>query len=340
MASLFRRQSGFADIAAGTNSIGVGGLPSYVASRSLLVFTLRGGDQRPDGSLVRGQKNGANSLLFTRNASPANSITIDWELYEFDAGVQIQDINFTGNGSTGITAVTQARSFIVSSGYSVTGGVQSDEDTVRFSFASSISVSHTTSGVNAIGTLQVVDYPNCNVQSFLKSVASGTSWDQGITPVIMNRTLLWASMFYGGGAAELQFNVVFRIELQASGNVRGNRSVASVTNHDITVFVCQFLDWAVQRGAQSQSGGTSLTDVLIDSVNIDRSMSKTVSEMGAGHSYCESTATSDAFDEVSYKAFLIDATHLRLQRSNSTPSNVVSWEVAEHLDYDDIMPLF
>lgn len=333
MADLLRRQSGIATIASGASSTAVG-VSSYVSGHSLLVYTVRGGNHEPSSSLVLGLKATSTSLTFERNSTSAVALTLHWELFEFSPDVFVQDVTWTVPGTTSISPVTLARSFIVSAGYDNGGITQGGDDMARFAFASPASVSHTIEpGMNVDnGMFQVVDYAGCSVQSFTKTVpAANTSWGQTISAIDGARTLLFASGFYDGGNIELQFTNVFRVGLVSPNEVRGNRATPGAFIQDVTCFVVTFNDWKVQRGNQVQLGSFDTSNIAINPVNVSRSMSKTVAQHGAGHCYCQSTATSDLYDESRVTAILTSASNLQLRRTNSLPSLSIEWEVAEHV---------
>ena len=343
MAQLRRRQSGIATIGSGANNA-LATVATYVASSSLLVYTVRGGNHEPQSSLVLALKATSGTLTFERNSLSTAVLTIHWELFEFSSDVRIQNVTWTDPGSTGISRVTLARSFIVSAGYKNGGITQSGDDLARFSFASATSASHTIeAGMNVDnGMFQVVDYPGCKVQSFTLTIAANTtSWEQTLVEnVVMARTLLFASCFYNGGNAELQFTNVFRVGLTAVDKVQGKRATMGAFTQDVTCFVAMFADWKVQRGNRTQLGGVDTSNVPIQAVTISRSMSKTVAQHGGGHSYCESTATSDLYDESRVTAQLTGvgptSSNLELKRTNATPTLNIEWEVAEHVGGPDM----
>jgi hypothetical protein len=192
------------------------------------------------------------------------------------------------------------------------------------------------------GMFQVVDYPGCKVQSFtLTTAANVTSWEQTLVPsVVMSRTMLFASCYYDGDNNELQFTNVFRVGLTAVNKVQGKRATMGSFTQDVTCFVATFADWKVQRGNTLQLGSFDTSNVSIQPVTISRSMSKTVAQHGAGHCYCESTATSDLYDESRVTALLTGvgptSSTLQLKRTNSLPTLNIEWEVAEHIGGPDM----
>ncbi len=345
MAKLLNRQAGTATIASGGSTSGAVTVSGYVAARSLLLYTAQGGGANPAGGLILGLKASSTSLTFERNSTEASVLSIKWELLQFASeDVRVQDITWTVSGSTAVTSVNLSKSFIVSSGYDNTGTIHSGDENAQFEFLSPTSVKHAIqTGAQNVdnGMFQVVEYQGCYAQSFTTVLAAaGTTWNQAISPVKPERSMLFASMQYGGNDTILAFNDVSRLKLTNTDNVQGNRATAAAFVQTITCFICEFDDWKVQRGSATIAAAASTTNVTITAVDRAVSISKTNAAYGQASGFGAGTTTSDDFNQSRATTALTTNTNLQLVRASTTNALDIDWEVAEHFDEMVGNPLF
>lgn len=130
-------QKGQATIAAFSNAAQLTIPTTIVLGKTFLSFTWSASDlQTPEGGLVRGRFLDANNMRFERNASPNESITIEWTIVEYTASsnISVEEIfvGTVGNGTTQAIADIGAigNGFVVASWEN--NGLQGDGDDFCF----------------------------------------------------------------------------------------------------------------------------------------------------------------------------------------------------------------
>jgi len=200
MAKLIGRQSGTVTISAPATSA-TASPTSYTLARTILQYTYRGGLDRPDQGSVRGEKTNTTTLTFSREVGTSGTCVIEWRLMEFDADVNVQDINMPAPGASSstaaISAVTLSRSFILSGGIQTGGGDFGENDWTLFKFNSTIEIEEQKGASWSVGSLevQVVDFIGTSVQEVLhQEVAwTGTSTTDVIASVDTGKTWVISS---------------------------------------------------------------------------------------------------------------------------------------------------
>jgi len=98
-------QKGQSTIAASANAVQLTIPTTIVLGKAFLTFTWSASNlQTPEGGLVRGRFLDASNMRFERNASPSESITIEWTIVEYTAGsnITVEELflGTAGNGTT------------------------------------------------------------------------------------------------------------------------------------------------------------------------------------------------------------------------------------------------
>lgn len=336
MAKLSRIQSGSTTIAT-TALSQAATLLAYDVTKSVLIATVRGGNSSPSGSLVLASFPSTTSIQFERNTGATETVTIDWWLLEFASGVSVQHVTFTANGSTTISAVTLAQSFIVSGGFDNGGTLQTDDDVYRFAFASSTSVEHlANSGTVDGGLAQIVDYDGASVQYSTQIViALSTGYTATISAVTMAQTLLFGSGLFGasGAADPFNFDDVFRLALNSTTQIGGTCEGAGIDfTQTVGTFVVSTPDISVQRGTMTMGAAVATGDATLTPINVARSFAHVCSNFSPLGGSASSAAANDTYLQHRAAFSFTSPTNLHGLRDSTTNSVTFSFEVATFVD--------
>lgn len=148
---------------------------SYTLAQSVLWFSHSGGGtSAPEHGFVRGEKTDSITLTFTRNEATGDSPVIEWQLFEFDSDMNVQDVvsspdwdNSKTVETETISAVVAANAWIVAGGIAQSGGGVQQDDRISIKFNSTTVVEFECVGAPNLGSsiCQVVEYVPANVQT-------------------------------------------------------------------------------------------------------------------------------------------------------------------------------
>jgi len=299
---------------------------SFTLANSVLFMSARGGSSSCTESLITGEVTNTTTLTFSRDSATGNSLIVEFALVELDTDVDVQHVTYTTSGTTAISAVTAAQTFVRSLGCRNQGGTFGDDDNVQLDLPTTTTVGHTITGavVGQVGNLQVVDWTDADVQEINKTLNNVTSADETITSVTEAQTFVCGSM---RSAATLTMAHLFGLQLFSATAIRFSSYTAIATDQISTSYVVDLgADWAVQRGQESVGSGTTTSNVSITAVDTGKSWANlaTASQMtSAGRVNVADDAFSQAFHT---HKFSVSST-LQLQRAASGNAATVSWEV-------------
>lgn len=303
---------------------------SYTASKSILYFTFKGGDGQADRSMVRGVKTNSTTITFYRNNSLGTTPTIEWTLLQFDADTDVQDIDESGTGTqnTTITSVDTSKAFVVSSGSNCADDTLTDTQSALLQLTSSTNVRRITGTGGTSGTFayQVVEQAGTHgaksVQFFSLSAQTGTSFNQSITSVATDRTILFGS---GKSAGNYYYSDVFRLNLASATSVTGTR--AGTNSFDVGFYVVEYdTNVKVQRG--SVAVGSS-TDVTLTSIVVANALAQMAAAHSCGFALGSNSDNTGDGTNANVVASFTNSTTLNLSRTGTLGTNTVNWQVME-----------
>lgn len=338
MAELLNKQTGQVTLT-GTS---VDATPSaYTPSRSILLWSYRGGHTQPDNGAVSGFKVNGTTLRWTRDDSVAGTDpVIEWQLLEFDADVSVQDVSRVGNGTIAISAVDLSRSFILPGGIMSTGTIMNDNDFCRWRFNSTTEVEALLTTANATQTFraQVVDFQGASVQELTHTVTSftGTSTDDVIpTTVDTGASIVFASYQTSIPTGDDFLDMLWRVRFVDGDTLRYDREGTVSVSVTFTAFVIEFTDGTVvQSGVHTVADLDTQDDITITAVT----MTDCSVHLGAASAMSCMHGTAAVVDDDSRDAFfgvvLLDATTIRVERDGGSGQGqcqlswyAVSWNV-------------
>lgn len=303
---------------------------SYTMSHSILFFTFKGGDAQVDRSLIRGVKSNSTTITFYRANNTGTTPSIEWELLEFDADTDVQDINESGTGTqnTSITSVDLNNAYVVSSGVTNEDDTLTDTTTARLELTSATNVQRVTgtSGTSGTFAYQVVEQAGTHgvssVQYYSLASQTGTSISQTISSVNTGRTVLYAS---AKANASYNYRSIFSLNLASATSVTGTR--VGNTSFDVGFYVVQFdSNVVVQRG--STAVGTD-TDVTISAVQVANAYVQMSGAHSCGFALGSYSDVSTNGDEANVMGVVETSTNLNLSRFGTTGTQTVNWQVVE-----------
>lgn len=279
MATLRQIETGTATIAntasSGTVTLGTTLLDT---SKSLLIYQVRLNGNRPADANIRGELTNTTTLTFNRDET-AGVINIRWYVIEWTAGVTVQRGTLIGNGSANtynvtITAVTLAKSFIISSIASLASSFGAD-DFARLELTSTTNLQLVWSGGQAPSSSvkvdwQVIEYDDCAVQRGLVTLADlSTSVTDAISAVDLSKSWLVFSYHVENNLKADDFMV--RGRFTSTTELTFDRD-ASGLDLDISWEVVEFTDGTVvQSPAFAFASGDGSEDAAISAVVTARS---------------------------------------------------------------------
>lgn len=329
MSVLKTMQSGEATLTSTSLAVTVA---SYSVASSILIFSVKGGNSTAIDAMVRGVKTDSTTLTFYRGGDTGTAPTIQWDLLEYDADTDVQDITESGTGTqdTTISTVSTDEAFVISNGMSTSDSALSDTTTAALEVTSSTNVQRRTGNTGGSGTFsyQVVEQTGQHgvqsVQFFNVSGQTGTSFSQTITSVDTDRTLL-----FGSGRCNdtggYDYSDPFRLNLSSSTTVASART--GTASWDACFYVVEYSsDVMVQRGEQSV--GTD-NDITITEVVVQNTVAMCTASHSMGFSHGDNSSASSTGDDAHVKCVVDWEQNLNTQRVGTTGTCTANWQIME-----------
>ncbi len=260
-AEFFRRQAGTTTFTGNSTTVTI---PTPLAdmSKSILVFssTISSADTR--NNLIGGQITNSTTLTFAR-ASNTGTVSISWQVIEFESGVFVQRgsnvVAENTNVDVTISCVDLNKSFALVTGRN-DGTILGSDDGVTGNLTSATNLRLRTgqlSGDHDLAYWQVIEYQGAVVQK-LTGAMTGTTLTSAIpTPVDMSKTMVISNHRIN---QDIVAGNLPRTQLTSNNQVTYTRNAAAGTL-DFVTYVVEFTDLtSVVRGNQAfASGVTSQT---------------------------------------------------------------------------------
>jgi hypothetical protein len=304
---------------------------SYTASRTVLKWSIRHGNENPSDSLAVGEKLNATTIRFTRNVA-AVGLALETKLYlvVHDADTTVGDYTF-GAGTTGTVTlsptVTTAQTYLVSNGQANSGGAFGNDDNVSLAITNSSTVTWTANATNAarVNRFQAVDQIGCSVQYVQTAVTNTTSVSSGaFSAVTMNRT--WLESAGLNTAAALTVAQIHAVSLNSTTTLLYESYTVNATAQNSKVFVVsEGAEFTVSRGTFSMAIATATANPT-PTFNAGFAWPNVIGTTIFQGLQPANSAT-DGFHHGSVTADLGASGTLTLTRSTTTVASKGSWEV-------------
>ncbi len=329
MATLLNKQSGQVTISVTS----ITATPdAYVLARSILLFSYRGGDNETRGSACSGEKTNTTTLTFSRNFDIAADLIIEWQLFEFDTDVTVEDFSRAGEGTVAINSVTLANAFITET-LSNTGTSLGQNNYLRSIFNSQTEIELISVGTPTAPESrgQVVEFTGCSVQEISRTIANwgASSTTAIITSVTEVDTILISTQ---SSTATSDFDDDWsRVTLTDDTTVTMDRVASTnITTIVWNIFVLEFTDGTTSQKAQHTLADADATDdITITSVTLDESGVILSGASPWGMSHGNAAVADDDFSDGAMTVFLFDNVTVRLTRTNTTGANGIYYQVIE-----------
>lgn len=303
---------------------------SYTAGNSILFFTMEGGGFAADAGFIRAEKTDSTTITFER-AARADDYTVDinWVLVEFDTGVSVQDVQFTGNGNQTISTITESKSFIVSLGM-FESGARDNSASGRCEITSSTQVTFTADSSGQDSGFQVVQYDDCSVQEVVLTGGRDDDFQATVSSVTEGSSALFVTSEWNDNGTIANYEM-FWMWLSSSTTVDGakNYSGPSFTVTPMFYLVSFTDNTTVERALATITGTNTTTTATLSNKAVDE---RSVSFLNAScYPYmCGATSSSAQTGETTIRGGFTSTTQLTMYRDDSTAltgDSNISWEV-------------
>lgn len=303
----------------------------YDSTQTMIYFTQRGGggiNSRVHRFSV--VKTDSTTITFAREIA-AESLVLEFFMVEFDSTVDVQDFTRTGDGNVIISAVDLTTSWNVPSWTHGSSNLNND-DFGRWFFNIP-----TLPGVLNGGTdttiqwdVQVIDYPDCDLQHFV--LVGPVNWStlfftKLVTSVDLAKTMIEGTVS-ATSAANSCTNEMHRLDMSGSILFRLRRGDDEIRNVIWNINVIEFTDnTVVQELDQVTTIDQSTFIASITTIEL----AKASILMGAvGPWRNPKCANNDRnFNKCSWTLEFLGASSVRGERSNPVGINDISWQVLE-----------
>ena len=333
-AEFLRRQAGTTSFTGTSTTVTI---PTTLAdmSKSILVFSATINDANPRNILIGGTITNTTTLTFSR-ASNTGTVSISWEVIEFESGVYVQRgsgvVAENTNVDVTISCVDLNQSFVLLSGRNDGSNLGSD-DGITGNLTSETNLrllSGTLAGDHDMAYWQVIEYQGAFVQKLTGSL-TGTSLVSTIpTAVNMSKTMVISNHRFGGDAVASDLP---RTVLTSTNQVTYTRNTSGITCNFVT-YVVEFTDQTtVARGsANFTSGSTSQTVTGLTTT----SSSAVFAPGNFGRQGSTSHSGSDNTGHVWFTYRIASSTTLQIDRAVGTSSTAVApWQIVTFENADD-----
>jgi hypothetical protein len=318
-------------------------------SRSFLSFsyeTASGGSGCLAKGAIKGELTNTTTITFDRDEpSVLPTVDIYWQVVQFVPGVNVQQVTFTGDGTSQnqdatITAVDLTKAYVFNT-YKASGSIWNDEDLSAAQLTSSTNLRWASGGVvtpcahaaNQRTTMFVVECPSCTVQQVTKTLNRLNTTDT----VTISTVDPAHSMVYGQYTTvekqsyNYSMQYVWRITDSTTVSFLRQEAMTALWNYDSTWYgyVVSFTDGTtVQRSDVTINSGDTSGNTAISSVNTNNAFCKLQSifnTFGAINSTNVGTT-----DDTLFKISITSSTNLAWLRAASGTSGILAYEVVDY----------
>ncbi len=333
-AEFLRRQAGTTTFTGSSTTVTI---PTTLAdmSKSILVFSATINDANPRNILIGGEITNTTTLTFAR-ASNTGTVSISWEVVEFENGVYVQRgssvVAENTNVDITIGCVDLNQSFVMLSGRNDGSNLGTDDGlTGNLTSETNLRLlSGTLAGDHDMAYWQVIEYQGASVQKLTGSL-TGTSLTSTIpTAVDMSKTMVISNHLFSGDANASDLP---RTALTATNQVTYTRNTSGITCNFVT-YVVEFTDQTTMaRGSASFTSGTTSQTVT----GLTTAASSAVFPPGNfGRQGSTSHNSSDNTGHGWFTYRLASSTTLQINRAVGTSSTAVApWQIVTFENADD-----
>ncbi len=307
---------------------------AYDAATTEIGFSYRGGDGDSDNAFVEMIKLSGTEIQFRRgNDANGTDPVIEWWLKESSSGVDVQEVTYTGDGTSSISAVDLDQSWIQPLGVQTTTGFSMGGDTyTENSFDDNTTVRHSLDGADPAivsATLQVVNYDDADVQ-FVSNTTTGTVQNNAIAAVVLANTFV-----FGSSTAATVHNLSDcpGLLLTSTINIRAERH--GTASYDYSAFINELNDGSGVQTSEQLNVTVNVVNFTISAVDTSRSvpiMGTCTPFQVLGWSEGNNRNTQNAF----YSNELTSPTNNRIE---STTSNGTQNPNSQVIEWNDLMPM-
>ena len=310
-------------------------------TKAFLLFSTSSNLNRPPGSEVKGRLASATSVEFSRvtdETVPA-TITITWDVVEYNCGVAVQRGVVTPAGTTTDVALTPVNSvaatFVTYSKTPGAGtGTWSGNDPMVEELTSTSNLQFRVDVVDPGDTVwwQVIEFTDpsaIQVQKGSASLTAGaTSTTASIASVDLTRAFVLVTTRNNSPANDVGSGLV-RARLTGATTVTFDRSASAYDVDEIAWQVVELKDGStVQHGTSSVASGTASVVEPITAVPLGRSSAFASTQTGGGQNGGRSSYSADDIIGVAcFTLALTSTTQLTLTRANTAAAADVAWFV-------------
>ncbi|MEQ8551610.1 MAG: T9SS type A sorting domain-containing protein [Cyclobacteriaceae bacterium] len=332
-AEFLRRQAGTTTLTGTSTTVTI---PTTLAdmSKSILVFSTTSSSNNPRDYQVGGEITNTTTLTFVRNNN-GGSVSISWEVIEFESGVYVQRgsdvVPLSTNVDITIECVDLNQSFVILSGIN-DGTTLGNDDGITGNLTSETNLrllTGTTGGDFDQAYWQVIEYQGASVQKVTASLTGATATSTIPTPVDMSKTMIISSHIIGGNS---NADDLPRTELTNSNTVTYTR-VGTTNTMTFLTYVVEFTDQTtVARGTANFTSG-SASQVVSGLTTTSSSAVIAPGNYGKQGS-CDYTAN----DNTGHNWFTYDltsSTTLQIDRAENTSNASAPWQIVTFENADD-----
>lgn len=268
-AELYRKQTGTATIAnASTNTTVT--IPEVDRAKSFLVFSTSLDSQNPTDFQIGGQITNSTTLTFIRTGN-TGAVTIKWQVFEFEGGVNVQHGSTTNvarntNVNVAINCIDLTKSFVLVSARK-SGATYGNDDGVTANLTTSTNLQFFITGAGGANMeevyWQVIEYQAATVKKLTATLAAASaSTTSTISPAVSNlaKTMVISNH---GQDADINPDDLPRTELTNTTTVTYTR-VGTTGAINFVTYVIEFTDaTTVSRGTQNFPSTSTTQNVTI-----------------------------------------------------------------------------
>lgn len=332
-AEFLRRQAGTTTMTGTSTTVTI---PTTLAdmSKSILVFSTTSSSNNPRDYQVGGAITNTTTLTFTRNNN-GGSVSISWEIIEFESGVYVQRgssvVPLSTNVDVTIECVDLNQSFVILSGIN-DGTTLGNDDGITGNLTSETNLrllTGTTGGDFDQAYWQVIEYQGASVQKVTASLTGATTTSTIPTPVDMSKTMVISSHIIGGNS---NADDLPRTVLTNSNTVTYTR-IGTANTMTFLTYVVEFTDQTtVARGTANFTSGSASQVVS----GLTTSTSSAI--FNPGNYNKQGSCDYSSNDNTGHNWFtyrLTSATTMQIARAESASNASAPWQIVTFENADD-----
>jgi hypothetical protein len=293
---------------------------AVVMAKSFLLFTMYANSSSPQNGHIYGDLNAVNQITFGRANNGALDVFIRWYLIEFKAayGINVQrglqSMAGVTTANCALAAVNLSTSWVILS--HCNNGTAIGPGTFGKGVLTAVNnmqiVLGANGGAQAQTAWQVIDYPDCTVQTVARVVpALNAVDDNAIVAVNTDKTAIFTGAWANSGSALAQD--LPRVYLLNGATLRYERLAAAIAIDAHSYIVSFTKNERVVHLVDSMAAG-AFTKTSALSVTVDMACSVPAG-IGMQSCYCDGNTAGDPQDDYCVRGYLTGAS-LTAQRTN------------------------